>query len=122
MIKRERAYQCLLLSFLLSSILPGAVAAKVGDPPPVQNGDVIYSSHYHTVTAINTQANKKVWEKSIPMAEYRKQFNPKKERDAQLNIIESLKAEGDRIVVTNSKGETFYLEKRTGKQVQTTRK
>ena len=95
------------------AVLP--LSAKIGDPSPTIDGDRIYLSHSHTVTAKNRKTGGVLWETQIPMDEYSRPFDPNLERDVQWNIICSIRVLAGRLKVMNSKGEIFFLDRETGK-------
>tara|TARA_B100000959_G_C14829099_1_gene561094 strand:+ start:107 stop:766 length:660 start_codon:yes stop_codon:yes gene_type:complete len=105
-----------ILILLLFTLLPVSSAlGKIGDPRPLINGNIRYESHRHTVWVTDIRTKKVLWKTTIPMARFRGDVDPRLERDVQWNIIISLKLEGQTLVVTNSKGEKFKLDSRTGK-------
>ncbi len=89
--------------------------AKVGDPPPVVDGNVVYRSHDNYVEAFDSKSNNRLWKTIVYEAGYVRKFDPNLEADVQMNIIHTLRLQGDLIYIRNGKGQEFLLEKSTGK-------
>jgi hypothetical protein len=89
-------------------------SAKVGDPPPVVDGDVVFKSHDNYVEAFDNTSSKLLW-KSIVYKAGNKSKIPDLEEDVQWNIIKTIRLQGELIYIRNGKGQEFLLDKRTGK-------
>lgn len=89
-------------------------SAKVGDPPPVIDADVIYRSHANYVEAINQKTRKQLW-KTVAFENSNGKLDPDLEADVQMNIISVIKLQGQFIYIRNRQGDEFLLIKATGK-------
>jgi hypothetical protein len=120
-LKIERVWRSVLLSivFVLAPLGEPALA-KIGDPAPLVREGVSYRSHAHTVRATDVHTQELLWETVIPMSAYKARYDPSLEEDAQWNVITSLEIEGNVLVVTNSKGQKFRLDRKSGKPLKKT--
>ena len=100
-----------------SIVLVGALTigfAKIGDPPPVIDGDVIYQSHANYVEAIDRKTQRQLW-KTVVFECRNEKLDPHLEADVQMNIISVIKLQGQFIYIRNKQGDEFLLIKGTGK-------
>jgi hypothetical protein len=102
-----------LLAF--SMIWVASALAKIADPPPVVDGNVVYQSHGNYVEALDSKSNNRLWKTIVYEAGYVKKFDPTLETDVQMNIIQTIRLQGDLIYIRNGKGQEFLLDKNTGK-------
>lgn len=107
-----------ILQALFALLWISTAIARVGDPPPVIDGETIYRSHMNYVEAVSVRSNNVVWKTVVyPDVEPTK-YDPSLEGDVQLNIITSIELDGTRLRVRNSKGQIFFLNKSTGELIE----
>jgi len=90
------------------------VNAKIGDPAPIEDNGVIYSSHVNFVEARMKETEMTLWKTEVYNDVEPVVPDTTLEGDVQQNIIRSLRLEGDLLIVRNSKGQEFQIQKSTG--------
>jgi hypothetical protein len=98
---------------LVSSIAPAW--GKIGDCPPVVDGDIQYLSHANYLQAIEKKSGNILWKTTLFTETWVLEYNPKIEADAQMNIACVRRVSGDNVVVTDGRDRTFLVNKVTGK-------
>ncbi|HLG18237.1 MAG TPA: hypothetical protein VI895_00295 [Bdellovibrionota bacterium] len=114
MMLRTRFSSSIMLAVLFCAF---PVDAKIGDPKPLKIGHMLYRTHSNYVEAIDTRSSKVIWKTIVYPTIEPKNLDRNLEKDAQLNIITSIKEAGEYLLVQNKKGEQFYLDPRTGKLI-----
>ncbi len=104
-----------IASAFLCALLTAPVEAKIVDFPSITVDKVIYESHDNYVEAIDQNTGKRIWKTSLFDDIYKEEYNPRIEKDAQLNIACIRTISGSDIIVADSKGRTFHVDTRTGK-------
>ena len=90
------------------------IKAKIADPQALTKDNVRYESHRHAIWATELRTQKVLWKTLIPMARFKRPWDPKLERAIQWNVMASLPLKGEILVVENSKGEKFVLDALSG--------
>jgi hypothetical protein len=93
--------------------------AKVVDPEPVIEGNVMYSSHANYVEAINIKTKETIWK-----TELYKDIQPDKpikdlEEDTQWNIIRQIEMTGSILRAVDGRGKEYFLDKSNGLSLPT---
>lgn len=102
------------LAALGTLLMSATLHAKVLDPKPVQDHGIEYRSHANYVEAKKLKTNQVLWKQVVFEQVSAAQSNPALEQDVQWIIIKKLQLESGKIRVENSKGEIFFLDKKTG--------
>ena len=100
--------------FVIMSLISTMSMAKVADPPPLSEGNVVYSSHANYVEAHNSENDKLLWHTVLFKTVQPDCGDPALEQDAQWNIIATLELRGDLIYAKNRHGQEFFLQKSNG--------
>ena len=106
------------LAFLIVISLNQYIVAEVGDPPPVSDRTRIFCSHENYVKAVDSASGQILWQTVLYKRWKPIIINPFIEEDVQWNIITSLNLDGKVLVAVNTKGSTYFLDTKTGKQVR----
>lgn len=105
-------------AFLIIISLSQCIVADVGDPPPVSDGTSTFRSHENYVEAVDSASGQILWKTVLYKRWKPIIINPFIEKDVQWNIITSLNLDGKVLVAVNTKGSTYFLDTKTGKQVR----
>lgn len=117
-VKFPNSVFCLQLVIGLILFLVTFALAKVGNPPPVIDGNIIYRSHTNYVEAVDVKSQKVRW-KTIVYKDIEPQiYKPNLEKDVQWNIITSIQLINGSLKVTDSNGKSYYLDKHNGKHIK----
>jgi len=106
------------VAFLIVLLLNQNLTAKVADPPPVSDGTKTFHSHTNYVEAIDSASGQVLWRTVLYKRWKPVIINPLVEEDVQWNIITSLNLDGNVLVAVNKKGSSYFLDAKTGEQVQ----
>jgi len=101
------------ISMVLSCIV-NASFAKIGDPPPVIDGAVIYRSHANFVEAIDQRTQRQLWKTEV-FEDSKDDIDPSLEADVQMNVISIISLRGEFIWIKSRRGQEFLLIKANGK-------
>jgi len=96
-------------------LMSGTVHAKVVGPKPLVDHGVEYRSHANYVEARIVKTDHILWKQVVFKQASADQSSPNLEQDVQWTIINALKLQKGKIRVENSKGQVFFLDKKTGK-------
>lgn len=97
--------------FAMSSISYG----KVTDPPPIEDGNVIYRSHANIVEAVKQDSQEVLWSTELYKDVQPEHYKPGVEVDIQWNIIRRLEKVGNEIRAVDGKGREYFLNQKTGR-------
>ena len=92
-----------------------AAFAKVGDPPPAEDAEMLYRSHANAVEAVRKRDAKVLWRVELFQDVAPTRPDPKKEADVQWTLVVRLVLRGPFLEVDDSKGRHYRIEKKTGR-------
>jgi hypothetical protein len=104
----------IIRNLILTLFIVATSYAKITDPNPIIENGIKYQSHDSYIEAIDTMSNKEKWHSELYSSMYPSIPIPFMEQDVQWNIVSKFSISHDTIIVLDSKGNRYYVDKFTG--------
>jgi len=105
------------IRFLVIFLLVAPVFAKIGDSPPIKDGNTIYRSHENYVEAIDSKTGKLLWRTFLYKSIQPDHYIPGLEEDVQWKIVHLIRLNSTHLEA-EGRNHTYWLDKKTGKIIK----